>query len=134
MLPGRRDIRAALARSASVASRCSNEKADYAYGVRALRSMFCLLCVFIAGSALMRNYGLRKSHSWPTGFIASAQSIVPGLSVSARLTSTGEAFQIALRILGPVLLGLALMALRNRVAAKTTIFGALNTVMRTVIA
>ncbi len=85
------------------------------YGLRALRSMFCLLCVFLAGSILIRNFGLPKRHSWPTGFITSGQSIVPGLSVSASLTGTGEAIQIALRLIGPVLLGLAILALRNRV-------------------
>lgn len=85
------------------------------YGLRALRSMFCLLCVFLAGSVLIRNFGLKKSHSWPTSFVASGQSLVPGLSVSANLTSNGEAIQIALRIMGPVLLGLALLALRNRI-------------------
>ena len=85
------------------------------YGLRALRSMFCLLGVFLVGSVLMRDFGLKKSHSWSTSFIASGQSLVPGLSVSANLTGLGEAFEIALRIMGPILLGLAALALRNRV-------------------
>lgn len=84
------------------------------YGLRALRSVFCLVCVFVAGSILMQEFGIKKGH-WPTAFIASGQSIIPGLSVSSSLTSSGQAFEIALRIIGPVLLGLGLLALRNRV-------------------
>jgi uncharacterized protein YjbI with pentapeptide repeats len=86
------------------------------YGLRALRSYFYLLCVFLAGSMLMRTVGLRGSHhSWATAFIACGQSVIPGLDVSANLTGNGEAIQIALRIIGPVLFGLGLLALRNRV-------------------
>ena len=48
---------------------------------------------FPSGSVLIRNFGLEKSHSWSTSFVASGQSLVPGLSVSANLTGTGEAFR-----------------------------------------
>lgn len=85
------------------------------YGLRALRSIFCLLCVFMVGSVLMREFGLRKNLSWPTAFVASGQSVIPGLSVNADLTSNGQAVEIFLRIVGPVLFGLGALALRNRV-------------------
>jgi hypothetical protein len=86
------------------------------YGLRSIRSMFWLLLVFVVGSVMMHDIGLRRSHhSWPTAFISSAQSMVPGLSISANLTSNGEVLEIALMIIGPVLFGLSVLALRNRV-------------------
>jgi uncharacterized protein YjbI with pentapeptide repeats len=86
------------------------------YSLRAIRSIFWLLCVFVAGGAIMHEVGLEKSHhSWPTAFISSAQSMIPGLSISANLTRNGEVLQIMLMIIGPVLVGLSALALRNRV-------------------
>jgi hypothetical protein len=73
------------------------------------------MILLIVGSALMNAFGLKAPHSLPTSTIAAAQSMVPGLSVSAHLTDTGSAFEIILRILGPVLLALTALALRNRI-------------------
>ena len=86
------------------------------YSLRAIRSLFWLLCLFVAGSIAMHEIGITKSHnSWHTAFISSAQSMIPGLSIDAKLTSNGEALAIALMIVGPVLFGLSALALRNRV-------------------
>jgi uncharacterized protein YjbI with pentapeptide repeats len=85
------------------------------YGLRGFRSLFWLLCALLSGSILMHAFGLKGHHSWADSLVSAAQSMVPGLTVSSRLANTGEAFEIVLRIVGPVLLGLAALALRNRV-------------------
>jgi uncharacterized protein YjbI with pentapeptide repeats len=85
------------------------------YGLRVLRSLFWLLFIFGAGSVLFREFGLLHNHSWPTGLIAAAQSLVPGLTVSGKLTSIGQTLIVILRITGPILLGFTALALRNRV-------------------
>jgi hypothetical protein len=85
------------------------------YGLRGFRSLFWLLCSFLAGSALMQEIGLKGRHTWPVSVVAAAQSLVPGLSVSAQLTNNGEAIEVVLRIAGPVLLGLTALAVRNRI-------------------
>ncbi len=85
------------------------------YGLRGFRSLFWLLCSLVGGSVLMQELGLKGKHSWTASVVAAAQSLVPGLSVSAKLTNSGETFDVVLRIVGPVLLGLTALALRNRV-------------------
>jgi len=85
------------------------------YSLRGFRSLLWLLCSLLVGSVLIDEFGLRGSHSLPISIVTAAQSIVPGLSVSARLTDNGSAFEIILRIVGPVLLALTALALRNRI-------------------
>lgn len=85
------------------------------YGLRGFRSLLWLLILLAAGSLLMNEFGLKGPHSLPASIVAAAQSIIPGLSVSARLTDNGSALEIVLRIFGPVLLALTALALRNRI-------------------
>jgi len=85
------------------------------YGLRGSRSFFWLLCSLLVGSVLMEAFGLKGRHSWAVSVVAAAQSLVPGLRVSAQLTNNGEVFEIFLKIAGPVLLGLTALALRNRI-------------------
>jgi hypothetical protein len=85
------------------------------YGLRGFRSLFWLLCTLLAGSFLMQEFGVKGHHSWTDSLVAAAQSMVPGLTVNPALTNNGQAFEIALRIVGPALIALAVLALRNRV-------------------
>lgn len=85
------------------------------YGLRALRPLFWLLVAFLCGSLVMHQVGIEGHGSWAASFVAAGQSLVPGLPVASHLTDAGWAAQILLKVVGPVLLGLTALALRNRV-------------------
>ncbi len=89
------------------------------YGLRAWRALasFTLLATCIA--AALTGWGFVRTHP-PFGHsvvyaLASLLSLPTSSAVAAPLTVTGEVLRIALRVSGPVLLGLALLSIRNRV-------------------
>jgi len=47
--------------------------------------------------------GLKDAHPWADSVIAAGQGLVPGLAINGTLTTAGEAVQIALKVIGPVL-------------------------------
>lgn len=88
------------------------------YGLRALRSLIWFAIIIAAGTWVMQHVGIVAGKSRPgyvAGAVATLQSAIPGLKVKAALTTTGEVASIAVAVLGPVLVGLIALALRNRV-------------------
>ncbi len=86
------------------------------YGLRALRALASLTALFLIGAVLMSRWGLASPGSTQgDAILASAQSLVPGVNVAATLTNTGRWISLLLRILGPILIAFAALALRNRV-------------------
>ncbi|MGD0273089.1 MAG: pentapeptide repeat-containing protein [Gaiellaceae bacterium] len=98
------------------------------YGLRASRSFACLITTVLVISGFMYAWGFpSESHHWiftsevhtsfATALTFCAQSTI-GLfrqPTSQALTRTGEWLEIALRVLGPVFIGLAVLSLRGRV-------------------
>lgn len=84
------------------------------YGLRASRALLGLVALIAAATVLLERTkdGLPD---WSASLLSSLRATIPGLSVQANLNKTGEAIEIALTLLGPVLLGLAILALRGRV-------------------
>jgi hypothetical protein len=90
------------------------------YGLRGLRALFFLIVVVLGAARLLEFVGFNGSNpSFQEALIYSAQSAISMTSnnkvLTERINSNGEALQIALRLIGPVLIGLALLSLRNRV-------------------
>jgi hypothetical protein len=86
------------------------------YGLRALRPLLGLFIVLFVGAKLMVEIGLKSQRpGLDDGAIAVAESLVPAVPVHAPLTTQGRWIDVMLSILGPVLLGLAALAVRNRV-------------------
>lgn len=89
------------------------------YGLRMTRALGCLATLIATASVGLHVAGFatpRPSLSecllYATESAVSLDSKLPGLS---DLTWQGEVFRVIMRLLGPVLLGLALLAIRNRV-------------------
>jgi hypothetical protein len=86
------------------------------YGLRGARA---LVSTIVAFAFLFRAWGFSPHPTLTRSLLFSAESasalfkapLAPGLT----LTSTGEIFLLALRLLGPLFLGLAFLALRARV-------------------
>lgn len=98
------------------------------YGLRAGRAFAALAVLLIAGVAGLSAVGFGVPPPPPPGqpaaealglvdvILYTLANITPiGSSLDPTLTSVGEAIRIVLRFAGPVLLGLALLALRGRV-------------------
>jgi hypothetical protein len=85
------------------------------YGLRPWRPLALLSLLWVLGAYLFRHLGLEGSPDLHTGFLASAQSILPGISVNAKLTQAGNVLDLTLAVLGPILIGLMLLAVRNRI-------------------
>ena len=90
------------------------------YGLRATRA-FIALAILIAGSALVLRYAGFPGHTpayldslfYAAGSVLSLSLVIGHLPVV--LTHWGDVIRMLLRIAGPVLLGLAALALRGRV-------------------
>jgi hypothetical protein len=86
------------------------------YGLRALRSLIFLIALTLGGAWLIQKVGFRSGgHRFADALIASAQSVVPGVSVTEPLTNWGRVTDLGLTIFGPVLIAFVVLALRNRV-------------------
>lgn len=94
------------------------------YGLRASRAFASLAVTLAVGAGLLAWFGFRsgalydppydRSYAWALLFaLESANSLLRPPQL--KLTVGGEIMQIALRILGPLFVGLALLALRGRV-------------------
>ena len=91
------------------------------YGLRASRSMLVLGCLILAAAEALQRTGFGH-HPHHPGYVDSllyAMGSILSLDISGHLPTTlsdwGEAIRMALRIGGPVLLGLGALALRGRV-------------------
>jgi Pentapeptide repeats (9 copies) len=89
------------------------------YGLKASRALITLLMLIIMGSLGLQSWGFKPDPPYTRALLYSIESTsslfrvpsAPGLD----LTYTGERIQIVLRLLGPLLIGLALLAVRARV-------------------
>lgn len=86
------------------------------YGLRASRSLFALAATLVLFSVLFCLFGFVEDESFLDGLLHSARTaaLFPQNDGIER-TQAGEAFQILLRIIGPVLVGLSALALRSRI-------------------
>jgi uncharacterized protein YjbI with pentapeptide repeats len=90
------------------------------YGLRGLRALAWLAIIILGLTALLQAIGFKQSD--PPFRDALIYAIQTALSIvgsnkalTDRLSWAGESLRIALRLIGPLLLGLALLAVRNRV-------------------
>lgn len=86
------------------------------YGLRASRSLLALAVTLAVFSVLFKTIGFVDEASLLNGLLHSARSVAllpQGDEID--LTEAGQAFQIALRVIGPVLIGLTALALRSRI-------------------
>lgn len=90
------------------------------YGLRGLRALVSLAAVIIGIAALLQSMGFNNSDpSFRDALIYATQNTISIASGNRSLTDhlswAGEVLRIALRLVGPLLLGLALLSVRNRV-------------------
>jgi uncharacterized protein YjbI with pentapeptide repeats len=88
------------------------------YGLRGLRALACLAAVVVGVAVLLELVGFAQHPSPPTvwgSLLFAARSTLSIADPEARLTAWGKLLQLSLRLAGPVLLGLALLSIRNRV-------------------
>jgi uncharacterized protein YjbI with pentapeptide repeats len=89
------------------------------YGLRGLRSLAALLVTIVGFALLLWWIGFTPRSDLTRAILFSAESTSSLFRVpetpSRSLTEAGEALQIALRLLGPLFFGLALLSLRGRV-------------------
>jgi hypothetical protein len=86
------------------------------YGLRAARALGWLAAAIIAGALLLDWFGFRPDRAFGRSLLFAVESSISLLRApEVRLTASGEVVQIALRLLGPLFVGLALLALRGRV-------------------
>ena len=87
------------------------------YGLRGLRALIALATVILGVATLLYHVGFKgvspSSNWWDSVLYATKATLsLPG---TEQLTGWGEVIRIVLRLTGPVLLGLALLSVRNRV-------------------
>ena len=85
------------------------------YGLRAWRSLAALAAVMAVFAAVFRLWGFASSTSYWKSLLFAFRSTISLTDPSVKLTAWGGLFQAILRLTGPVLLALALLALRGRV-------------------
>jgi len=86
------------------------------YGLRAMRALAWLLLIVVVAAAVLRDSGyVGPEPSFADALLTAIEGVIPGVPTSGMLTMSGRIVDLVLIILGPVLLGLAALALRNRV-------------------
>jgi uncharacterized protein YjbI with pentapeptide repeats len=86
------------------------------YGLRASRALASLAVTVLMFAVLFDAWGLRHDESFGTAVLFSVESTTSLLRGPEReLTAFGETLWIALRLLGPLFFGLAILSLRGRV-------------------
>ena len=85
------------------------------YGLRASRAFVSLLVALIASACVFQALEPATFPSIVEALLGAIRMVVPGLRVSYKLSTGGQVTEIALSILGPILLGLGFLALRGRV-------------------
>lgn len=89
------------------------------YGLRMSRALLCLAALLTTASVTLHVVGFAAPQpSLSTCLlyaVESAVSLDPKFAGLPNLTWQGEIVRVAMRLLGPLLLGLALLAVRNRV-------------------
>jgi hypothetical protein len=91
------------------------------YGLRASRAVAALVVTVLVAAALFDGFsGFDPDQGYWKSLLFSAESTsslfrAPGPPEGAELNDEGHVFQMGLRLLGPLFIGLALLALRGRV-------------------
>ena len=86
------------------------------YGLRASRAFIFLVATILAGAVLLDAFGFHADRAYFRSLLFATESAISLLRPPpASLTAGGEVVQIALRLIGPLFVGLALLALRGRV-------------------
>jgi hypothetical protein len=87
------------------------------YGLRASRSFLALAVVVAVSAVALHAWGFEADLNFPRSLLYCIGSAVAfGATPDyGSLTGVGDALHLALRILGPLLLGLGLLAVRGRV-------------------
>ena len=86
------------------------------YGLRATRAFGALLVTLILFTALILLFGLQPDHRhFSDALLQSIEGAAFRTADRSVLNEAGRYLQVALRILGPLFLGLALLSLRGRV-------------------
>ena len=86
------------------------------YGLRASRAFGWLVGAFLLAAFAMAKVGLKRANDDPEdALIAAVEGLIPGVSGDMALTSWGRLIDVLLTIIGPILLGLAALAIRNRI-------------------
>jgi len=86
------------------------------YGLRASRAFAWLITAFLLGAFVMAEIGLKKRNDDPEdALVAAVEGLIPGVSSGMALTSWGRFIDVLLTVIGPILLGVAALAIRNRV-------------------
>jgi uncharacterized protein YjbI with pentapeptide repeats len=84
------------------------------YGLRASRALAALAVTVLAFAVLLFLFGL-KTPDFGTALLQSAEGATLRSGDQELLTGVGKGLQLALRLLGPVFFGLAVLSLRGRV-------------------
>jgi hypothetical protein len=87
------------------------------YGLRAWRALAWLLVAVMVATIGLRAVGFTHGrHPWSSAFLYTAGAVTHLVNPpEGLLTEPGQAIRIAIGLLGPLLLGLALLAVRGRV-------------------
>ena len=85
------------------------------YGLRAWRSLAALAAVMAISAGVFRLWGFTHSTSYWKSLLFAFRSTLSLTDAQVNLTAWGGLFQAILRLTGPVLLALTLLALRGRV-------------------
>jgi hypothetical protein len=86
------------------------------YGTRVLRPLTLLITTIISFAALLDFWGFVRPVPFPRSLIyAAAYAVSLTDTNKLDLTAPGEVFQICLRLLGPLFLGLILLSIRGRI-------------------
>jgi hypothetical protein len=86
------------------------------YGLRASRALGWFAILFIGAALILQSIGLQDSQaSFGSALLTALEGAIPGVSTVAELTTWGRLIDIVLTVSGPLLLGLAILALRNRI-------------------
>jgi hypothetical protein len=85
------------------------------YGLRAWRSLAALVALMAVSAAVFRLWGFTHPASYWKSLLFAFRSTISLTDAQVNLTAWGGLSQAVLRLTGPVLLALALLALRGRV-------------------
>jgi hypothetical protein len=86
------------------------------YGLRGLRALACLGALALGAAWVMVPGGFADHHTpFSRALLFSTRAVIPGLGNTEALSDAGKWIEIGLHVTGPVLLALAVLALRARV-------------------